>query len=275
MKRAFQSEWSRLMRPGVLLGGAGTIVFSALLVAGILFAIAKPMADVTREDLLAGRGTITKEMLEANNGMVVAFGLTGQLIGIIALVIFAQNLGAEYSHGTLKVLLVREPRRLRLLAGKAAALALLVTLAIVLAFLLQSLLAALLAAARGFDATAWFRVAGLQSAVLLLLRVIVAALAWGLIGFLLAILLRASAPAIGIGIGYTVVAEALVSLAFNTGAKYLPGRTLQSFVTWGAPPQPGQPVGLSGPAATAFLVLYGGLMLVVSLTLFRQRDVST
>ena len=272
MMRAFRSEWSRLMRPGTILGGAGTIVFSAILVTGILFAIAKPAADITREDLVAGRGTITREMLQGNDGMVVAFALTGQLIGIVALVIFAQNLGAEYSHGTLKALLSREPRRLHLLGGKAAALALFVGLAILLAFVAQSLLAIVMAAARGIPATAWFKMAGLKVAFELLLRVLGAALAWGVIGLLLAILLRASAPAIGIGLGYTVVAEGLISLAFNQGAKYLPGRVLSSFVTWGAA-QPGRPADLSGPMAAVLLLLYSGVMLAIALTLFKNRDV--
>jgi ABC-2 type transport system permease protein len=273
MIRAFRSEWSRLMRPGALLGGAGTIVGSAILVTAILFAIAKPAADITLADAAAGRATITREMLEASDGMVAAFQLTGQLIGIISLVIFAQNLGAEYSHGTLKMLLTREPRRLRLLTGKAAALGALITLAIVVAFVAQSLLAVVMAAARGIPATAWFQPHGLAVAGLLLLRVVGAALAWGAIGLLLAILLRASAAAVGIGIGYTVVAEPIVSLAFNQGAKYLPGRTLQSFVSWGGSIK-GQPAGLDGPVAALFLLLYLAVMLAVAVTLFRRRDVA-
>ncbi|MEA3143182.1 MAG: type transport system permease protein [Thermoplasmata archaeon] len=272
MMRAFRSEWTRLMRPGVLLGGAGTIVASALLVTGILFAIAKPAADITLEDAARGGASVSREMLEASDGMVAAFGLAGPLIGVVALVIFAQNLGAEYSHGTLKVLLSREPRRLHLLAGKAAALALLATLAIVAAFVAQSLLATVMAAARGIPATAWFQPHGLATAGLLLLRVVGAALAWGAIGLLLAILLRASAAAIGIGIGYTLVAEPIVSLAFNRGAKYLPGRTLQSFVSWGSAP-PGQPVGLDGPMAAFLLLAYLAVLLGVAVMLFTRRDV--
>ncbi|HUR62516.1 MAG TPA: ABC transporter permease subunit [Candidatus Thermoplasmatota archaeon] len=274
MMRAFSSEWVRLMRPGVLLGGGGTIVALTLLITGLMFAMAKPEADITREDLLSGRGTITREMLQTEGGMVLAFALTGQLIGIVSLVIFAQNLGAEYSQGTLKALLAREPRRLRVLFGKALALALLVTLATLAAFVLQSLLAAVLAAAKGLDATPWFTQGSLRDAGLLVLRVILGAWAWGVIGLLLAILLRASAAAVGIGIGYTVVAEPIVSLAFNKAAKYLPGRTLQSFMSWGAPPQPGQPPGLDGPMAATLLLVYMGIMLVVAVTLFQQRDVA-
>ncbi|MEA3203196.1 MAG: type transport system permease protein [Thermoplasmata archaeon] len=271
--RVFRSEWDRLMRPGVLLGGAGTIVGSALLVTAILFAIAKPAADITLADAAAGRAAVSREMLEASDGMVSAFGLAGPLLGVICLVLFAQNLGAEYGHGTLKVLLLREPRRLRLLAGKAAALGLLCVLAIAVAFVAQSLLAIVMAAARGIPATAWFQPHGLAVAGLLLLRVVGAALAWGAIGLLLATLLRASAPAVGIGIGYTIVAEPIVSLAFNQGAKYLPGRILQSFVAWGAAPPKGQPAGLDGPVSAVLLLVYLAVMLGVAVTLFVRRDV--
>ncbi|MFO1534257.1 MAG: ABC transporter permease subunit [Thermoplasmatota archaeon] len=271
--RAFRSEWVRLLRPGVLLGGAGTILGSALLITAILFSIAKPAAEITLADAARGGASVTRESLQSSDGMVAAFSLSGSLLGIIALVLFAQNLGAEYSHGTLKALLMREPRRLRLLAGKATALGLLVALAVVAAFLLQSLLATVLAAARGIPATAWFQPHGLSASGLLLLRVVGACLAWGVIGLLLAILLRAAAPAVGIGIGYTIVAEPIVSLAFNRGAKYLPGRVLQSFVLWGEA-VPGQPAGVPGPTSALLLVAYLAVMLAIALTLFQRRDVA-
>jgi len=295
MMRAFRSEWMRLQRPGMLLGGAGTIVGSTLLVTIVLFATADrdpsvgpTLCDVQEHPELAAQyaqlhpeaaaSGVQKQTLPfctfaKPDGLATPFSFAGQLIGIIALVLFAQNLGAEYSHGTLKVLLSREPRRLHLLAGKSLALALFVLGSIVVAFVAHGLVATLLATTRGIPTTAWFKPAGLEAALLLLLRVLGAALAWGIIGLLLAVLLRASAPAIGLGIGYTIVAEPIVSLAFNKGAKYLPGRALSSFVTWGTT-TPGQPPGLGGAMAAALLAVYAVGMLAVAVTLFRRRDVS-
>src|SRR5438067_1202465 len=128
MLRALRSEWYKLWRRGMVLGGIGTMAGIALLAVILLFANAKDAA--TPPGGPGGgpggpgeRALPTLAALAKANGMVLAFTFSGALIGLISLVLFAQALGSEYREGTLKVLLSREPRRLVLLAGKLAAMA--------------------------------------------------------------------------------------------------------------------------------------------------------
>ena len=54
--------------------------------------------------------------------LVFAITSVGGFLGIIALALFASNLAGEFNKGTIRMLFVTEPNRLKLLAGKIAAL---------------------------------------------------------------------------------------------------------------------------------------------------------
>ena len=73
--------------------------------------------------------------LEQPDGLVHGVVDVSTLIGIVALCLFAGAFASEYSQGTLRNLLVREPRRAQLLCGKFLALALFIGLAVVLEIL--------------------------------------------------------------------------------------------------------------------------------------------
>jgi hypothetical protein len=95
----------------------------------------------------------------------------------------------------------------------------------------------------------------------------VAMLVWGLIGLLLAVLTRSSAMAIGIGIGFLLVVESLITIVAAGAAKYLPGGTLTTLVQGGTD-------GFSWGAAAGVVVLYRVIAaVVVSLLVFRTRDI--
>jgi hypothetical protein len=95
----------------------------------------------------------------------------------------------------------------------------------------------------------------------------VAMLVWGLIGLLLAVLTRSSAMAIGIGIGFLLVVESLITIVAANAAKYLPGGTLTTLVQGGTD-------GFSWGAAAGVVVLYRVIAaVVVSLLVFRTRDI--
>lgn len=288
--RAMRSEGRKLTRKAMLLGGAGTMVGLAVLITALLFLVAKPQSDILAEAAAQAaaaangtaaptqqQGSVPLEFLARGN-LATSFATGAQLLGVVSLVLFASNLGAEYSQGTLKVMLSREPRRLVVLGGKLAAMALFVVLSILAAFVAQALVATLLASARGVSMTDWWTPAALGDAGLVLLRTCAAALGWGAVGTLLAVVLRASAPAIGIGIGYTLVGEPILSLALKDVTRWLPGQVLQAFIGWGSPTLGGSalPVTpLPGPVAAAVLATYTAGLVLAAAVLFQVRDVST
>ncbi|MEA3199479.1 MAG: hypothetical protein QOE90_907 [Thermoplasmata archaeon] len=267
MLRAFRAEWYKLWRRGMVLGGLGTMVGIALLVVILVFANAQatpPPASANPNE----RPLPTFAALAAQNGMVLPFGFAGGLLGLIALVLFAQSLGSEYRDGTLKVLLSREPRRLRLLAGKLAALACFVLVGVTLAFLLQSIAAFLMAGVRGISTASWTTWDAMQVEGGVLWRTCAATLAHGLLGAALAILLRAAAPAIGVGIGYTLLGEPLILLVWRDGRKWLPEQVFSAFAAGGN-------AALSFGAASLLATIYAAALLAAQGGVFWRRDVTT
>lgn len=280
MMNALRCELVKLRRRGVLLGFVGTIVGIALLVAIILFATAKPLAEIQAEAQAtagqpnSGGPAMPIETLQQADGYTVPFRLAGQIVGVVALVLFAQNVGSEYGQGTLKVLFSREPRRIRVLIGKLVALSLLAVAAILAAFLLQTLAAYAVAAGQGIDTSAWMTAAASTEGLLLLLRVCGSAIIWGVMGAFLAVVLRTSAAAIGIGIGYTILIEPILAFALKGATKWLPGQALQSFTAWGTSTNP-QITLLPPELATIMVAIYGIAFAAAAAFLLVQRDVST
>jgi ABC-2 type transport system permease protein len=96
----------------------------------------------------------------------------------------------------------------------------------------------------------------------------IAGLVWGLIGLMLAVLTRSSAIAIGIGLGFLLVVESLISIVAPSSSAYLPGGTLETLASGGNDQ-------LAWGAALGLVVLYGVIATIVSLAVFRTRDITS
>jgi ABC-2 type transport system permease protein len=262
---AFRAEWAKLLRRGALLGGAGILVALSMLAVLLVFSAAKttPPADAA-----ANRpGGITISQLEGADGLVQALGFASLLMGAVSMVFFALNASNEYAHGTLKLVLSREPRRLVVLAGKFLALCLFLTLSVLLAFAGLTLVASTVASARGMDTSAWWTSTGIGDTMAGLGRLVVACIVRGVIGFTLGLLFRSAAPAIGIGLAYTIIAENLILLAWSDGRNWLPGQVLTAFTQGGT-------ATLSLAAAAGLVALYAIALLAVAGATFHRRDVA-
>ncbi|MEY4100871.1 MAG: hypothetical protein RLZZ567_113, partial [Actinomycetota bacterium] len=111
--RIFLAEWRKLRRPTFFFGTLGSVVFVTGLVTSLLFLL------IDSETGNADRGNrITREMLQLPDGFTIGFNSASGLLGLVALSVFAAQTAQEYTYGTLRNLLVRQPRRYRLLLGK-------------------------------------------------------------------------------------------------------------------------------------------------------------
>ena len=73
-------------------------------------------------------------------GLITVVGQARSFVIVVSLIMVTVNLAAEWSQGTWRNLLVREPRRLRLLAGKMLALMLFVLCSMTLTLVGSSVL---------------------------------------------------------------------------------------------------------------------------------------
>lgn len=131
MIRSFRAELLKLHRPSVRYGAGAVLPAFAVLATVLVFVNAATVAG--RPDPAANGFDVTLAQLAASGGLTRGFTGSATVIGVLVFVLFLTSVTGEYGHGTLRVLLTREPRRLPLLAGKLLAL---------LAFTAATLLAA-------------------------------------------------------------------------------------------------------------------------------------
>ena len=274
MTRAFRSEWVKLARPALLLGTTAAMSAFVVLANFGMFRIAS-MQSRNGEFGQRGaqRGFNLATAVSFPDGWLVGLRSASMILAIVALVVFASNVGGEYKNGTLRFLLAGEPRRLHLLAGKVAALATLVLGAVLVTMFIALGTAYLFAAMFDLKTGPWVSGDGLKLALEAFVNFGLTSIAWGVIGAALAIVLRTSAAAIGVGVGYLLVGEAIISRAIvasviDVESAWFPGEVLRVVASGGTPAS-------SYVRAALLALLYVGAIAAGGATLFQRRDVVT
>jgi ABC-type transport system involved in multi-copper enzyme maturation permease subunit len=158
MLGAFSSEWVKLRRRAMLLWGLGGGLFFALIAT--IFTIERAVKNPGLFPLRRGR--VSFYQLEMPTGLVHGVVDISTLIGIVALCLFAGAFATEFSQGTMRNLLVREPRRAQLLTGKFLAIAVFIGVAVVLEIVVSCAVAFILAPGRGITTSAWTSSTGIN-----------------------------------------------------------------------------------------------------------------
>lgn len=260
---AFSSEWIKLRRRSLLLWGFGAGLFFPVLAT--IFTIERATRTL---QFPTGHGGIrvTYAVLEQPNGLVHGVVDVSSLIGIVSLCLFAAAFATEYSQGTLRNLLVREPRRTRFLTGKFLALVVFIAIVVIVAVGVSVAVAFALAPGKGISTTAWTSSTGIGDMGQAVFHAFLAATIYGLFGAALGVLLRSPGLSIGIGIAWVIPIEAIiVGAIWSNGADWLPGRLLAALAHGG-----------NGDStyshALLILVIYAVVAGAGIVTLFRRRD---
>jgi ABC-2 type transport system permease protein len=264
MTAAFAAEWLRLRRPTTLL-----VVFGAGALMAILTTVVA-IAGATGTDGGAqsqGPGLPTVAELTSSGGSVAGLASAGELLGAIALVVCAGTIAADYSQGTWRNLLVRQPGRLRLLAGKWLALLGLVGMSGVVATVAAVMAALAAAPSQGIDTGAWTSSSGLAEIASAAGNTALAMAGYGTVGAALAILLRTPVAAIGVGLAWLIPGEAILSAAVDGADRWLPGQLLAAVIDGGND---------TVAYGTALLTLAAYLLVTATCCawLFRRRDIT-
>lgn len=267
MWRAIKAEWVKVRRPSSLTATVGLLSVLAFLMAVLVIAVAKGSGPAA-----AGSGSVTTSAtvatLSGANGFATLFQPAGALIApLVALVLFAVNIGADYRGGTMRLLLVQQPARFRLLAGKLAALAFLVVLSVLAAAVVSALAGLAIGPARHVTATHWFSSAGFPATLATVGESIGMCLAWGLFAALIAILTRSSAATVGIGAGYLVILENVLGTTWDGFKKYFPAHVTSAFGSGGASDVPFS-------RSAVLTIAYAAVAAVVAFVVFARRDVT-
>ncbi len=211
---------------------------------------------------------------------IVGFGV---ILAILGFVVGASFLGADWSAGTLAGLLIWEPRRLRVLAAKAADLVVVLAMASVLVMAATVAAHYGIAVARGDGSGA--TEGQLISTGFAALRGVGLGVGAGLIGFALAGSLRHTSAALGLAFAYFVGAELALRqlwkgsapwlLTSNVGAWLLKGFRITLATSCGAD---GTCVSKQSQVSFVHGAVYLGVLVLMTLAIcfltFRRRDVT-
>ena len=208
-RRSFSSEWVKLRRRSMLMWGLGGMLFFSAIATFFTFqrAVKVHPAGIPRPRRRGSPSRSSRRRTASCTGS----STSSSLFGIVALALFAGATATEYSLGTLRNLLVRQPARVKLLCGKYLALALFVLIALLLAFAVGAVIAFAVGPGKGVDTSAWTSSTGLNDTFQALLHVYLTTLGYGVLGMRSRSSCARPRVAITLGIAYALPGEAISS----------------------------------------------------------------
>jgi ABC-type transport system involved in multi-copper enzyme maturation permease subunit len=265
--RIFLAEWRKLRRPTFFFGTLGSVVFVTGLVTSLLFLL------IDSETGNADRGNrITREVLQLPDGFTIGFNSASGLLGLVALSVFAAQTAQEYTYGTLRNLLVRQPSRYRLLLGKYVSMISFSLISVIVSAATAVGLAFTLSGRAKVATDAWMTSAGQTAFVETFVNVFISTIGYGTIGMILGLIFRSPISSISIGTAYMLVVESIVIVAWQPVSNWLPGNLL-GIVAAG-----GSPIGIEDVPSYSQALLRVGIFLALlalgTATLFKRRDVA-
>lgn len=262
MRNVFLAEWRKLRRPGLFVGTMVAVFGVSALATSLLFLMIDSNRSNPHQEQMVNRAT-----LELPIGASVGFAASAGLLGLVALCVFASQTAQEFTYGTLRNLLVRQPRRLRLLLGKFLAMNLFALISVVLSAIVSISLAFALSGKAKVVTTAWSTSEAGTALLHSFVNVFISVIAFGAIGMILGLLLRSPISAISIGVGWLLVVENIIAATVDHSAEWLPGQLINSIAAGGDS-------NASYSHALPVLSAYLATGMTVAAVLFRRRDVA-
>jgi ABC-2 type transport system permease protein len=257
---AFRSEWVKLRRSTLLLGVFGGLALAASFFVLLLFtqaaAVGPGSADLPSLQVLA-----------QPNGLIHGVNRVVILLGIVAFGVAAFQIASEYSLGTLRQLLVRQPRRRVMLAGKYLGVISFIVAAVVVASLVAGAVAIVMAHVRHVPVGGWFGATGIKDLTQALGELLLAVVGFGTLGLAVGLFLRSAVFAVIVGLSYLIAVESIVGRVLPPLNRWLPGQLLLG-------------VGQGGNGTTNFsrALILSGIYLVgvafLTAYAFTRRDVT-
>jgi ABC-2 type transport system permease protein len=211
------AELRKLRRPTLLLSTLLTVTVLSGLFTSIVF---------LRVGSKAGNGrrgeTITAAELSHASGFLYGFKLVGTLLGLVALCVFASQMAQEYTYGTLRNLLVRQPSRMKILVGKFISMTIFAIFMVLLAGVITISLSYALAGHAKVNTLAWSSGSAMHLLAQCTLNIFIQTLSYGLFGMILGILFRSPISAIATGVIWSLILETILGAVLSSTAKWLP-----------------------------------------------------
>ncbi|HEX7745962.1 MAG TPA: ABC transporter permease subunit [Micromonosporaceae bacterium] len=254
MNLAIRSEMLKLRRPRVLFSTIAALWGFAVLVSVLSVATGKDDSTANSTGDLTG-----------THGATVGFANASRLVGLVILVLFLTSVTSEYSFGTVRILLMRQPRRAVVLGGKLIALLGAMAAGLLGALMLSVAAAAVTMAARGLPMDAWFSSGGLAHVGQAYLNAVIACATYGAFGLAFGVLLRSTVLAVGVMLGWFFMAENIAANTWPDSVHWFPGLLAGAVMSGGT-------AAVSYWPALAATVGYALAAVLIATTVFTRRD---
>ncbi|MCU1358356.1 MAG: putative transporter integral rane protein [Acidimicrobiales bacterium] len=261
MTRIIHAELIRLLRRRtIVIATLGSLLFAAVATLTVVSS-AKATSIASRQDGASLAG------LAGHGGGTQAFAIGASFAGFFVFVTFIALVATEFSGGTFRALLLRNPHRLQVIIGKLAGILLVAAAVVALTEAFSFVLSLALVPTKDVSSSAWFSAAGLGAGLRDYATVFAGVAGWAVFGTLLAVIFRSVPLALGVGFAWAGPFENIVVDSWTAGYRYFPGQVLASLIRGGT-----VELGLGRAALTASL--YAGLATLVALFLVSRRDVT-
>ena len=261
MIAAFRAELVKVLRRRVLVIAAVTTALFAVGSAVIVLAAAEPAGEP-----ISGRGLTVASLSDAGGGTDV-FTTAVSFAGTFLFVVCVGEDAVEFSRGTFRTMLMYQPRRLRLLAGKTTALLAFAAAVLAAAEVLTWAAARLLAPTQDIATSHWVSFDALAQGAADYGLVLFWVSGYALLGTALAVVVRSVPIALAIGIAWAGQFEHLLQDAWDPAGRFFPGLLLEAFVAGGTSE-------VSATRASLTVAAYVIAAAAIAGTVFVRRDVT-
>jgi hypothetical protein len=214
------------------------------------------------------QGGASLASLNGSGGGTEAFAVGASFAGFLVFVTFIAVLAAEFSGGTFRALLLRDPHRLRVLVGKLVGLLLVAGSIVALVEALTFVMSLIIAPTQDVSTADWFSTSSVGEALRDYVTVFAGVAGWAVFGATLAVIFRSAPLALGVGFAWAGPFENIVVDSWDAGFRFFPGQVLASLIRGGT-----IELGIGRAVVTA--ALYTGLAAAVTLVLVSRRDVTS
>jgi ABC-2 type transport system permease protein len=255
---AFTSEWTKLRRPTLFFGTYLGLATAASLFSVLLFVQAPSTS---------GGDLPSLSQLAQANGLIHGLDRATVLLGVVAFGIAAAQIASEYSLGTMRQALVRQPRRPIFLAGKYLAVVTFLIGAVVFAAAVAAVVAVSIAHGRHVSTAAWFSGAGIGDLTRALGDLVLAVIGYATLGLTVGLFLRSAVFAVIAGLAWLIAIENIITRIVSGATDWLPGALLQAIGQGGT-----ATLGLGRAVATStvYLVIVG----IATVVVFTHKDIT-
>jgi ABC-type transport system involved in multi-copper enzyme maturation permease subunit len=262
MIRIINAELLRLVRRRTMIAAGLASLLFAVVATLTVFASAETSGVASR------RAGASVAALNGSGGGTEAFAVGASFAGFLVFVTFIAVVAAEFSGGTFRALLLRDPHRMRVLVGKVIGLLLVAASIVALVEVLTFVMSIIVAPTQDVSTADWFSLGSLGEAVRDYVTVFAGVAGWAIFGSTLAVIFRSAPLALGVGFAWAGPFENIVVDSWQAGYRYFPGQVLASLIRGGT-----IELGIARAIVTA--LLYTGLAAATALVLVSRRDVTS